>query len=403
MSLSRFNVQFTSFICNYWLVVGIICLLSGLFWLPGLKLYTKLFYLFLAVPGLLALLVPGHLSTLLRESTIQAFLVFTLWLLSSLIWTHADESLFSLAKRPLYVFLMFSGCALLAYQNPKLFERLLHYSAWLAVLGALAALLNEVINSSIDKRLIGTGALRNPLLSSQVFGFFCVYWLYQMTTRKGVDLGLACAASLTLLVTLLATGSRTPILAVVATGLWLAVIHGKRARWLSAGLLLSGAIAIFSLPALLKRGFSYRPEIWLDAVHQAGNHPWIGLGYNSEYSFQISSLKRPLFDPHNVELAVLLQLGIIGLTLWLLMYCSVLWRCWKCKEDTLLVMASALVVHGFFAGLTEGSSFLSRPNENWFLTWIPLAIFAGLSIRRRLQTEHNPDRSSLKPINPDSC
>jgi hypothetical protein len=35
-------------------------------------------------------------------------------------------------------------------------------------------------------------------------------------------------------------------------------------------------------------------------------------------------------------------------------------------------------------GLTEGSNFLSRPNENWFLIWIPLALVAALSAAKRV-------------------
>jgi hypothetical protein len=46
-----------------------------------------------------------------------------------------------------------------------------------------------------------------------------------------------------------------------------------------------------------------------------------------------------------------------------------------------------LVVYGLSAGLSEGSNFFSRPNENWFLIWIPLSLVAALSISQRLQSK----------------
>jgi O-antigen ligase len=94
-----------------------------------------------------------------------------------------------------------------------------------------------------------------------------------------------------------------------------------------------------------------------------------------------------LSDSHNVELAVLLELGLVGLSLWLLMYGLVLLRCLQQRHQGKFQLASALVVYGFSAGLTEGSNFFSRPNENWFLIWIPLSLVAALSISQRLQSK----------------
>ncbi len=37
--------------------------------------------------------------------------------------------------------------------------------------------------------------------------------------------------------------------------------------------------------------------------------------------------------------------------------------------------------YGLVAGMTEGGSFLSRPNEHWFLIWIPLALVAAFTVR----------------------
>ena len=380
--ISVFRAKLADFIPRYWLPAGLIGLLSGLFWLPSLGLYNKQYYALFALPSLLALLIaPGHLGRLIREPLIQAFLAFSLWVLLSLLWTQADDSLSGLAKRPLYVLLLLAGCVLLAVHNLRVFAQLLHGCAWLAVLAALMALYYQAGGLTGEVRIIGTGALRNPLLSSQVFGFFCVYWLCQGIHARGRNLCLAGLASAILFATLLATGSRTPLLGIFAAGLWLAAAAGKRGIYISLALIAAGAIAIIAMPGMQERGLSYRPEIWMEALRQAANHPWMGLGYNSSYVF---NLTHQWYDPHNVELAVLLELGAIGLALWLLMHAVALWRSWQCRQDSRFVIASALLVHGMACGLTEGSNFLSRPNENWFLIWIPLALVAALSAAKRV-------------------
>ncbi len=133
----------------------------------------------------------------------------------------------------------------------------------------------------------------------------------------------------------------------------------------------------------LERGLSFRPQLWADAVSQAAAKPWFGYGYDSKFIFDIPEIGRLLSDPHNVELAVLLELGAIGLILWLVMYGAALFRCLQQRRHAGFQIASALLVYGIAAGLTEGSSYLSRPNESWFLIWIPLSLVAALSIQQR--------------------
>jgi len=47
---------------------------------------------------------------------------------------------------------------------------------------------------------------------------------------------------------------------------------------------------------------------------------------------------------------------------------------WRNRSNPAVVIASALLIFGLVAGLTEGRDFLSRPKEHWFLIWIPFAL-----------------------------
>lgn len=376
-------------IVRHWLALGYLVLLTGLFWVANGSLFTKFYYGLIAAPALFALiLAPHNLRPILREPIVLVFLAFSAWLLLSLSWTQADDGLGGLAKRPLYVFMMFTACALIACKDEQLLLKTLRIGALLAVLAALINLYFHFTTASAGARLIGTGALRNPLLTSHVLGFFCTYWIAAWLTRCERHDWLPILLALPLLVALLATGSRTPLLALTLTSLWMLLITGRRALYLVAALILAAAISMVFMPELLlQRGLSFRPQLWSEAIRQASEHLWIGHGFDSKFVFNIEGLGWTLSDPHNVELAVLLELGLVGLSLWLLMYGLILLRCLQQRHQGKFQLASALVVYGLSAGLSEGSNFFSRPNENWFLIWIPLSLVAALSISQRLQSK----------------
>lgn len=373
------------FITSRWLVGGYLVLLTGLFWVPDGSLYTKFYYAFLAAPSLLAiLLAPAQMKAVLRDPVILSFLAFSLWLLISMSWSRADDGVGSLAKRPLYVFMLFVGCALIAIKREELLLKALRVGA---AIGALAALINVawfLHNAAPGARLIGTGALRNPLLTSHVLGFLCAYWIAAWLSRSERRDWLPAVMALPLLAALLTTGSRTPLMGLTLTCFWMLLMSGQRAVYLIAALpLVASATYLVAPEIILQRGTSFRPELWSDAWRQAGEHLWLGAGYNSKFEFHIQGMRYLLHDPHNVELAVLLELGLIGLGLWTIMYIFALHRCLRLRALPQFQIASALLIYGLCAGLTEGGNYLSRPNESWFLIWIPLALLGALSIRHR--------------------
>ena len=103
--------------------------------------------------------------------------------------------------------------------------------------------------------------------------------------------------------------------------------------------------------------------------------------------FHVAGHPYDLADTHNIELSVLFCGGIIGLTLWLLMYAYAMIYAWQRRQQPAVLIASTLVVFGFFAGLTEGSAFFSRPKEQWFLIWIPLALLAATRLNPKLSVD----------------
>ncbi|QXI38063.1 bifunctional O-antigen ligase/aminoglycoside phosphotransferase family protein [Pseudomonas xantholysinigenes] len=372
---------------SLWLLpAGLFFLLSALFLFPERSLQHKLYYALFSIPTLLALCVrPGELKPLLREPLVLLFVLFAAIALISLGWSGTEDSASSLAKRPLHIFMLFAGMTLLVRHRLEALQPVLLASALVALFGTLPALIEFFQHPPIDQRLIGGGALDNPLLSSHLFGFFSIYWLVLcMTCRDLRILALSGCALAVMCGLILTTGSRTPLLAMTLAAIWLACLRRDgRAKLLLAGLVVAAVATVLLFgQMILERGSSFRFEIWRMVLELISQRPLLGHGYDTSLALDPGT-GYTLSEPHNFALGVLYDVGLVGLLPWLGLLGYGLYSGWRHRAQPLFVLASTLLMYGIGAGLTEGGGIMSRPKEHWFLLWIPLALIAALNIARR--------------------
>ena len=369
------------FICLWILPIGYLLLLCAMFFLPGRSGLHKLYYGLFSIPTLIALCTrPSELKSLLREPVFIAMLLFCTWAIVSLAWSPPVDSVLGEIKTPLHTLMLFAGCMLLVRYRGEVLQPLVFCAAIVALIASIFNLYVFVRYHTPELRMIGAGAFDNPLLSSHVFGFFCVYWLcLSMNCRRYQILWLSVPALVIMVAALIATGSRTPLVALTLAALWLSFISWNRRSLMLLGGMLAGGIAVVALfsQMLLERGSSSRFDLWRLALEQIANHPWIGHGYNASLSLD-PGIGFLLQEPHNFALGVLYYVGIIGLLPWLFMQAWALFKSWQLRAEPLLILASTWLMFGIGAGLTEGGGILSRPKEHWFLLWIPLALILSL-------------------------
>lgn len=361
------------------LPAGLAILFSGMFWAGDRDLYLRLFYLLLALPAFVLLLLrPQLLAALAASPIFRAAAAFIVLLSLSIAWTSADDGASSLLRRPLYVLLLFAASFGVACARRERLLQALRLAAVIAIVAAAVTVGDFLLRGGSD-RLNGLGALYNPLLTSHVYGFFLAVWIASWMSARRLFAALPMVAVLALGALLLATGSRTPLVALVATVLWLAALGGGRKGLVAcAALAAAGVVLVALLPeALLSRGLSYRPEIWARTLELIRTAPLFGHGYDAPLVLEIPGLDFLIRDPHNLLLAVLYQTGAAGLALWALLYGTALLSCWRHRRDPLVFVCAAPLMYGLMAGMTEGGSFLSRPKEHWFLVWIPLTLLAA--------------------------
>ena len=377
------------FICLWLLPVGLLLLLSDLYFLPGRSLHHKLYYGLFSIPTLIAIILrPRELKEILRDPIVLGFMLFAAWAMASLMWTNGEEDFLGSLKPALHLLMLFWGCTLLTRYRSESLQPVFFAAAIIALVATVYNLYMFISHFAPQDRMVGAGAFDNPLLSSHAFGFFCIYWLtLGMTCKRPQILFIAIPAFTIMFAALLATGSRTPLVAVVMAMVWLSFICWNRRSLALMSMLIAGGVVVIALfsEMIMSRGSSFRFELWQLVLEQIKLMPWIGHGYESTLSLDPGA-GLLLSEPHNFALGVLYYTGILGFTPWLFMQVWALYSSWRHRVQPLFILASAWLVYGIGAGLTEGGGILSRPKEHWYLLWIPLALIAALSINRRLKT-----------------
>jgi O-antigen ligase len=105
-----------------------------------------------------------------------------------------------------------------------------------------------------------------------------------------------------------------------------------------------------------------------------------GLGFH-EYLIPIPELARSFKHPHNLFLDTGVRLGVPGLILFCSLWLAAGWRGWVSRAQPL---GQVLLILWVFSGtslLTDGIGLWLKPNADWFITWLPIALSIVLASR----------------------
>ena len=366
---------------SYILPLGFFFFLSGILFLSSFSAYHTQIYIFLIVPTLLLLLIkPGDYTHLLSSPAFLILLVLLAYTGLSLFWNPPEVNDLKYLKQLLIILLFVISIITLAKDNSHKLILLLLLSAVIYSASAYYSIVQDyVINQKpLSTRIIGQGNLSNPLLSSHIYGIFCTFviaYFFSQARNLKKDLFLLFIFTGLILFTLL-TGSRTPLVGMTAVLIFMIWEHKN--KWIIYLFLLFFVLFIiylfFNYEALISRGFSYRPEIWSITLNYILAKPILGYGIGSNIDIYIQALNTHFNDTHNIHLGLTYKLGITGLLIWLGLLYFLIKIYIRNKSSVLAQIGMALLIYGFFSGLTEGFSFLTRPKEVWFLTWLPIGL-----------------------------
>jgi O-antigen ligase len=358
-----------------WLALGLAWLLLGMLLLPSSKLYHQGLILFLWLPGLASFL-PGIRARLFWDrQLLAAALGCAAWAMLSVLWGGDAGHI----KEMLYVGLAMQAFVLLGglYR-----ERLWSLLACIALLGSLA--LGWFIFSfyalqarPLQARLIGAGLLDHPILAAHVAGalgiLLCLLRRSLPRRLQGWVWLLGCLLCLAFVVL---SRSKGPMLAVLAALVFTGFLASSlRGLCLSALVVAAAVLAVWAFPAfLLRGGLSYRPDLLRDAWDLFQLHPWLGLGLGADYQLTVEQTGRVYEHAHNLFVHILLQLGVPGLLLWLLMPLLVFRGAWRQRGTQHGRALCGLLCFSVVALLTDGVGPWVKPREEWFTVWLPILL-----------------------------
>lgn len=366
--------------------VGIICLIVGMAVMPAGasynpgRIYQYLLGLTLYLPAT-ALLIwrPGTWLTVWRQPLMPWVVLLLAWGSISLAWSNVEHPLDELARNVSILLFLYGWMQSMASRKGRI-SRLLLGSGIVFALAAIAAMVRFHLSPPVDGRLIGFGVMANSNLAAAAMAAG-ILWLanWQFPT-----FGLRATQALAIFILTLFivfTNTRSAWAAAFAAVLvFVLCAHSKYRWWWASGLVALGLLGmVVGMPELVDRGWSMRPQIFMQSWDLFIQHPWMGFGQGAD--FQIVAGGVVQVHTHNLFSQLAVELGLPGLVLWSGIWLGLGWRGWRHRAEPLGRLILATWVFAMIAVQFDLPHLLDSPRPDWLITWLPLALSFSLKTK----------------------
>lgn len=252
-----------------------------------------------------------------------------------------------------------------------------------------------------DFRLLGSLGMPESTNATSLSITYAVYFAAALAMasndsalwRRIIFAGLAVV----MLAGVLMTQARSAYLAVAlsaAAVLAGAAFAGAMSRRTTIALLLgvaSVAIIVLLVPdarrVVAGRGFSHRPEIWVDFVSMMTHHPLLGYGITPDIH-QVMRDGEIVDHPHNIVLSSLVRGGIIGGAAMLTIFLGCLYWSWRFWMASGQIAPLCMMVAMATASMFDYELPATNPSWAWVTFWVPIGIGIGTELVGRSAIEH---------------
>ncbi len=372
--------------------------IAGYFFFPTNKLHYQTFIVIFVLGSLwLGFQRKIDWQTFFSSKLILAVTAFSAYYLASLFWAYGtpfDDRLGEV-KSVVYLFCFAFVLSFSLTQSPKFLERLFRI---LLLVSSIALVINIVAffvvqEQSLSARFHGFGRLWSPLWMGAIYGGMTVVLVGLLShgrlTRKHKML-LAPLIPV-MFMGVLATHSRMPILATLAVG-FLVFLMGKNSLKNKIVITISTVVILLgtfwaSLPYFendIERGQSYRFDIWSGAMNLVQERPLLGYGAGSDTP--IDSPVEVVDDwhyYHNTYVATLVDLGLVGGFLHLLILVIAFRVAWQLRSNIAVRISAYLLLYSCLINITFGEGIISRMNVQWLLMWLPILIISHYEVTQK--------------------
>lgn len=363
-----------------WMMLGLVAMPSGVSYNPG-KLYQGSLIVLLYLPAW-CLAWTRHAATWKRLLPLPAFRVFLLllgWAALSLGWAHVrhvgDEF-----SRLLSVLAFVLAWPLWLGDDEGRGQRLLLLAGLGIALFAGFYCLQYLWRPPADGRIVGEGVIATANYAAAVMGATCI-WLALLPVADRRVAALRWLAVLVLLAFIALTNTRSVWLALalcaLAAPLW---CRGRVAGWLAGAVLVVVLVCcLWPMHALVERGASLRPQLFMQSMHLIAQHPWLGLGQGEPFTLTVAGVGYT--HSHNVLTQTAIELGAPGLLLLVALWLMTAWLGWGHRRQASGRLVLALWVYASVVLQFDMPQLLDSPRPGWLLVWLPFALALWLELR----------------------
>ncbi|MBO6702615.1 MAG: O-antigen ligase family protein [Pseudomonadales bacterium] len=234
-----------------------------------------------------------------------------------------------------------------------------------------------------EPRLFALGRLSNPVISALSYGFVVILCAYMVMTRERMIAKVVFAEIALLFIGGIVLTWTRAVWPALAAALIIGILlnyPGNRKKQLIAISVVCGGIVLVVLASLgpellMKRAFSFRPEIWSEFVSRAfASNALIGVGLTSDSVFHLTGEPEPFKHPHSLFVSTFFYGGLIGLILYIALLALAFRRVMLFESHPIKVLAGMLLTFGVVATLVDGNEVLVKVNYVWLLIWFPIGL-----------------------------
>lgn len=345
--------------------------------------YHKLIIVFIWVPAFLHACFYSSRYKSLSRTGAGLYLFAAAWFSFVVIYHAQSTHDLRELKIPLYAGLTLLGFFAIAQADPEKCTRFLLICAVLGGIGAWASWLffYLVEGKSLLSRHPAIGLWSVIIPAAQATGALMLL-VVSLGLRKTTRPLLNAVFVVTLAgysIFLIANQSRGVWLALLFALVIVALLSRNRKIYLLFGffVLALGLVFILDNSVFLKRGVSYRSELWEQGIKHALENWMVGLGFE-KFQVAIASSKKVWSHPHNMFIDIAIRFGAVGLISWLLLWGWAIVRAYQYRFTDLGMATLVLLIYSGVVVQTDGIAQWMKPNPGWFVTWLPLAMAFAL-------------------------
>ncbi|HEY0563338.1 MAG TPA: O-antigen ligase family protein [Methylophilus sp.] len=361
--------------------------IAGFFFFPKGQLHNQAFLAIFLLPALwLMLKIKVPFKPFLASRLFWVTCIFCLYYAISTAWgTHKDmDGVMSEIKRAFYFYAFWLVIFFTYYLQPSRLYVLAKFTTMAGLLSVLvvSALFYGLDHSTIADRLTGFGRLRNPLWVAALYGAMATMMLCVVLQKEQANKLRYFAFFIFFFTATLLTHSRGPIISMAAVCLLIFFASQLsiklKIQITTVSLVILFALSLIFLAAYqadIERGQSYRLDLWLGFLQFTKHHLILGNGAGTNlYINSPGNFAHGWSHYHNVYLGSLVELGLVGLSLHLLVIALTIRLGWRYRQELAINIALMVFIFSCLIGITYGQGVIERINAQWIIFWLPIAV-----------------------------